>query len=113
MFMHVDLPEPLGPMTATNSPASMRRSMPRSVHAARPPYVFRHAAQFDDRRRMSPRFRPAARRAPRSFRGLQRVGQHLEPRLHLPPTICAMRPSVAPTTTAMATGASSFRTHTC
>ena len=29
MFITVDLPEPLGPMTATNSPWAMSRSMPR------------------------------------------------------------------------------------
>ena len=29
--MHVLLPEPLAPMTATNSPRSMRRSTPRNA----------------------------------------------------------------------------------
>ena len=31
MFIAVDLPEPLGPMIATNSPAPMSRSMPFSA----------------------------------------------------------------------------------
>ena len=31
MFIAVDLPEPLGPMMATNSPALMSRSMPFSA----------------------------------------------------------------------------------
>jgi hypothetical protein len=31
MFIAVDLPEPLGPMMATNSPAAMSRSMPLSA----------------------------------------------------------------------------------
>ena len=34
MFMQVDLPEPLGPMTATNSPSSIRRSTPRRACTA-------------------------------------------------------------------------------
>src|SRR5512141_2936442 len=42
MFMTADLPDPLGPMMATNSPAAMRRSTPRSAwNSATPrPYVF-------------------------------------------------------------------------
>ena len=41
MFMAVDLPEPLGPMIARNSPGSTPRSMPLSAwNAAGPsPYV--------------------------------------------------------------------------
>ena len=31
MFMNVDLPEPDGPMTATNSPASIVTDTPRSA----------------------------------------------------------------------------------
>jgi hypothetical protein len=34
MFMAVDLPEPLGPITATNSPGMMRRLTPRSAWKA-------------------------------------------------------------------------------
>ena len=34
MFITVDLPDPLGPMIATNSPASMSRSMPFSASNA-------------------------------------------------------------------------------
>ncbi len=37
MFMQVDLPEPLGPMIATNSPCSMARSMPRRADMAAGP----------------------------------------------------------------------------
>jgi hypothetical protein len=33
-FITVDLPEPLGPITATNSPASMSRSTPRKAWKA-------------------------------------------------------------------------------
>jgi hypothetical protein len=37
MFIAVDLPEPLGPMIATNSPAVMSRSMPlKAISAAWP-----------------------------------------------------------------------------
>ena len=35
--MAVDLPEPLGPMMATNSPAWMRRSTPASATEAAAP----------------------------------------------------------------------------
>jgi hypothetical protein len=34
MFMHVDLPEPLGPITATNSPARIVRSTPSSARTS-------------------------------------------------------------------------------
>jgi hypothetical protein len=37
MFIAVDLPEPLGPMMATNSPSSMSRSTPRSACTAAEP----------------------------------------------------------------------------
>jgi hypothetical protein len=42
MFMQVDLPEPLGPMTATNSPGAIARSMPRSARTSPSPspYTF-------------------------------------------------------------------------
>ena len=42
MFMQVDLPEPLGPMMAMNSPSSMRRSMPPSAttRVSPLPYTF-------------------------------------------------------------------------
>jgi hypothetical protein len=33
-FIAVDLPEPLGPMMATNSPSSMARSMASSARSA-------------------------------------------------------------------------------
>src|ERR1039458_1151410 len=36
-FITVDLPEPLGPMTATNSPSSTRRSIPESASKAEAP----------------------------------------------------------------------------
>src|SRR5581483_10142877 len=51
MFIAVDLPEPLGPMIATNSPSSMVRSTPRSAStaAAPRPYVLWSAS-----RRMRP-----------------------------------------------------------
>ncbi len=37
MFIAVDLPEPEGPMMATNSPASMLRSTPCSARTAASP----------------------------------------------------------------------------
>jgi hypothetical protein len=37
MFIAVDLPEPLGPMMATNSPALMSRSMPLSAISSAAP----------------------------------------------------------------------------
>ena len=37
MFMAVDLPEPRGPMMATNSPSSIARSMPASACTAASP----------------------------------------------------------------------------
>ena len=51
MFIAVDLPEPLGPMMATNSPASMSRSMPRNAWKLAVPAAvgLGHAAQADQR----------------------------------------------------------------
>jgi len=37
MFMTVDFPEPLGPITAMNSPAAMSRSTPRRAWKAAAP----------------------------------------------------------------------------
>jgi hypothetical protein len=37
MFMQVDLPEPDGPITATNSPFSIVRSIPASAATAASP----------------------------------------------------------------------------
>ena len=41
MFIAVDLPDPLGPMIATNSPAAMSRSIPfKAINSAWPlPYT--------------------------------------------------------------------------
>lgn len=36
LFMQVLLPEPLGPIVATNSPCSTRKPTPRARHASRP-----------------------------------------------------------------------------
>jgi len=38
MFIAVDLPEPLGPMMATNSPAWTTKSMPLSAASATAPW---------------------------------------------------------------------------
>ena len=48
MFIAVDLPEPLGPMMATNSPASMARSTPFSAWNAACPLAvgLGHAGQL-------------------------------------------------------------------
>ena len=46
MFIAVDLPEPLGPMIATNSCASMRRSMPRSALTAAAPSPWVRLTRF-------------------------------------------------------------------
>ncbi len=53
MFIAVDLPEPLGPMMATNSPSSTRRSTPASAFTAASPLPIDagHAGEFDERRR--------------------------------------------------------------
>ena len=40
MFIAVDLPEPLGPMIATNSPASMSRSMPFNARSSACPVPY-------------------------------------------------------------------------
>ena len=40
MFIAVDLPEPLGPMMATNSPAVMSRSMPFSASSSAAPLPY-------------------------------------------------------------------------
>jgi hypothetical protein len=37
MFIAVDLPEPLGPMIATNSPPWISMSMPRNARTSAPP----------------------------------------------------------------------------
>ena len=37
MFIIVDLPDPLGPITATNSPSSIVRSIPLSARRAAGP----------------------------------------------------------------------------
>ena len=37
MFMQVDLPEPEGPMIATNSPAAISKETPRSACTATSP----------------------------------------------------------------------------
>ena len=51
MFMQVDLPEPDGPITATNSPSWTDRSMPASAATSASPDAvdLGHAAQLDER----------------------------------------------------------------
>ena len=70
MCMNVDLPEPDGPITATNSPGSMVRSTPRSATTSSPPSMrvdLAQTAHVDDgvHRASLPAAAAAARRPPR------------------------------------------------